>query len=145
MHPHQIDTAVNRRERRSLHGHDGQGGRQARRLVGTSLGLVLLCVLSLSGCNSGGSGGVAIAQQIGEIQNKRIETFIIDVTSFVLKADGPPNIEVKDNATVYIMQSNGDVTFQPSDGSAGRKIDLEFNDIVIERPDVGAVTVMRDQ
>lgn len=145
MHQHQIDTMVDPHEHRTRYCHDGHGGKQVGRCLAASLCLALLCVLTLGGCNAGGSGGVAVAQQIGDTQNKRIETFMIDIVSFVLNTDSLPNVEVRDSATVYVMQSDGDVTFQPSDGSAVRKIDLELNDVVIERPGIGVLTVMRDQ
>ena len=148
MQQHQIDTMVDRRDRRAphcQHRHDRYGRKKIGRLVGAPLGIVLLCALTLSGCSSGGSSGVAEAQQVVSLQNKRIETFIIDVDSFVLKTDNPPDLEVRDSATVYVIQSDGDVTFQPSDGSPQMTLNLELNDVVIERPDVGTLTVMRDK
>ena len=140
MHQHRMNTMLNRRERQ-----DCRVWKNSKWLVVAPVAMVLLSVLILSGCSSGNSGGTAVAQQIGEFSNKRIETFLIGVDSFVLKTDRAPSVEARDSATVYTMQSDGDVTFQPLGSSELRNLSLKPNDLVIERPDVGTVSVMRDQ
>lgn len=44
----------------------------------------------------------------------------------------------------YIMQSDADVRFKPS-GASTKTIDLDPDDMVIERPFAGTVTVVRDR
>lgn len=91
--------------------------------------------LALAGCNSGGNNAEAAQRRI-------IETFTIDPNSFFLQADSHPNIVVSDGATEYILTSNGSVSFTLTIGT-GRSFNLDPNEIVIERPAPGVVTVIR--
>lgn len=149
MHQHQIDTVRHRNDCRAREHYQHQRKPQPSRWnkgawwVRACLPIALLCTLALSGCSSSDSG-VAVAQQVALLQNKRIETFLIDAASFVLNTDNLPTVEVKDSATVYVMQSSGDVSFEELGGSVVT-LDLKINDLVIERPHAGTVTVMRDQ
>jgi hypothetical protein len=91
--------------------------------------------LALAGCNSGGGDAVAA-------QGRIIETFTIDPNSFLLLTDSTPNIAVSDETTEYTPTSNGTVSFTLTTG-AGRSFNLDPNEIVIERPGAGVVTVIR--
>ena len=142
MHQHQIATLRQRidgqaREyRRHQRTHDRYN--KGWRHVGVALLIALLCVAALSGCSSGE------AQQIGELASKEIRTFAIDIETFFMQTDNPPDVNVKDEATVYTMKSDGELSFQTA-GGATSTIDLDRDDIVIERPGAGTITVIVDQ
>ena len=93
-----------------------------------------LC-LALGGCNSVGNEAEAA-------QSRIIETFTIEPNSFFLLADSEPNIVISDGTTEYILTSNGSVSFTLTNGT-GRSMNLDSNEIVIERPASGVVTVIR--
>ncbi len=86
---------------------------------------------TLAGCHFGNDTAAA--------QGRRIETFSIQPDSFILLTDSDPNIVVSDGATKYTLTSNGSVTF------TGQTMNLDPNEIVIERPAAGIVTVIRFQ
>lgn len=94
----------------------------------------VLC-LALGGCNSVGRDAEAV-------QSRIIETFTIDPNSFFLLADSAPSIVVSDGTTEYILTSSGSVSFTLTNGT-GRSFNLDPNEIVIERPASGVVTVIR--
>ena len=119
--------------------HDWKRG---TRSVVALLAIAVFCGLTLSGCKS--APGEAEAQTPGTQRGQRIETFVIDPESFSLLTNRPPTVEVSDHATIYTLQSDGDVTFQRSSAST-KTIDLDPDDIVIERPFAGTVTVIRDR
>jgi hypothetical protein len=112
---------------------------------------VVLCVLLLSGCGdigetladlfriNGNGNGNAEAQE-GE---KLVETFQIAIETFQLEADTAPEVQVSDGATRYALQSAGEVRFTLQQEGA-RAFTLETGDIVVERPEQGLVTVLRD-
>jgi hypothetical protein len=107
------------------------------------LAIAVFCGLTLIGCKS--NPGEAEAQTPGTAQRgQQIETFGIDPESFALLTNQPPTVEVSDQATIYTLQSNGNVTFTLS-GAATKTIDLDPEDMVIERPFAGTVTVIRDR
>ena len=120
--------------------HDWKrGARVAAALLATAVCFGLI----LSGCTS--NPGEAEAQSPVTAQpGQRIETFVMDPASFSLVTERPPTIEVTDNATTYTLQSDGDVTFEPSSAPA-KTIDLDPADMVIERPLAGTITVIRDR
>ena len=91
--------------------------------------------LALAGCNSVGKDAEAA-------QSRIIETFTIDPNSFFLLADSAPNIVVSDGTTEYVLTSSGSVSFTLTNGS-GLSFNLDPNEIVIERPASGVVTVIR--
>ncbi len=91
--------------------------------------------LALGGCNSAGRDAEAA-------QSRIIETFIIEPNTFYLLADSEPNIVISDGATEYILASSGSISFTLTSGT-GRSFNLDPNEIVIERPASGVVTVIR--
>ena len=91
--------------------------------------------LALAGCNSVGKNAEAS-------QSRIIETFTIEPNSFFLLADSEPNIVISDGTTEYILTSNGSVSFTLTNGS-DRSLNLDPDEIVIERPISGAVTLIR--
>ncbi|GIX48903.1 MAG: hypothetical protein KatS3mg131_3114 [Candidatus Tectimicrobiota bacterium] len=115
-----------------------------RQRAGLAL-LALLGALALSGCDV-----LDLAAELLRIdtdtaqaqQEVRIETFVIDASSFLLLADSEPTLTVQDGATIYTMQSAGSVTFTPAGGSP-QTFSLEAGDMVIERPGSGTLTLRR--
>ena len=117
--------------------------KRGARVAASLLAMALCFGLALSGCTS--NPGAAEAQAPATQQpGQRIETFVIDPASFSLLTDRPATIEVTDHATTYTLQSDGDVTFEPS-GAPAKTINLDPTDIVIERPLAGTITVVRDR
>lgn len=121
---------------------DVLGGR-----TGAILVVVVLCSLLVSGCGdigetladlfhlNGNGNGDAAAQ--GE---RRIETFF-QVSNFVLEADTEPGIVIDGDTTRYNIQSDATLNFTSGERES---FTLEADDIVIERPAAGVVTVIRD-
>lgn len=114
--------------------------------------VALLCGLMLSGCGDFSDtladlfriGGKAEAQG-GSADEKLIETFRITSDSFLIDADLIPQVDVTDSATRYVMQSDAVVSFTLQGGTTGRSFDLKVGDIVVERPGLNLVTVVRDR
>jgi len=77
-------------------------------------------------------------------RGKLAETYVIDPASFKLVTSATPTIEVRDGGTIYTLTSSGTVSFNVLDASA-TTIQVDTNDIIIERPLAGAVTVVRDR
>jgi hypothetical protein len=75
---------------------------------------------------------------------RKAETFIIQDNTFVIRSDSDPDITVNDTATVYRMVSSGTVFFTVLGETSTRTIPLVANDLVVERPSVQAVTVLRE-
>lgn len=96
--------------------------------VGMGIGLI--------GCDGGGGNAEAAPE-------RRAETFFIQDNTFILRADSDPNITVSDGATVYRLESQGRVSFTILGGEA-RTVLLDPQDLVIERPNVQSVTVVRE-
>jgi hypothetical protein len=92
--------------------------------------------IGLGGCNNGNSAQAA--------QGRLVETFSIAPNSFVLLTEGEPNITVSNDTTEYTLTSEGSVSFTPVNGT-DRSINLDPNEIVIERPASGMLTVIRFQ
>jgi hypothetical protein len=118
--------------------------------TGAILAVVVLCGLLLSGCGdigdiladlfniNGNGNGNANAQE----GDQQIETF--QVTSFQLDEVSPvPEIMVSDGATRYTLQSAGVLRLTLQEGGT-RTFNLDEQDIVIERPSEGLVTVVTD-
>jgi hypothetical protein len=127
----------------------GVGSRTSATLVA-----VVLCGLLLSGCgdigetladlfriNGNGNGNGNAEAQEGD---KLIETFQIAIETFQLETATPPEIQVSDGATRYTLQTTGEVRFMLQEGGA-RSFNLETGDIVVERPEQGLVTVLKDE
>lgn len=118
--------------------------------------LVIVCGLTLSGCDGVGdtlsdlfrTNGDAEAQIIAE---QRVQTFMILTDSFRIEiddGDANPTTTVQDGATQYTMASDGKVRFDISnDDTDVRSFDVQLDDIVIERPgtngSTGTVTLIR--
>jgi hypothetical protein len=111
------------------------------RAAAALLAIAVLCGLTLMGCKS--NPGEAEAQT-SATTGQQIETFVIDPESFALLTNQPPTVEISDQATTYTLQSDGNVTFTLS-GATTRTIALDPEDMVIERPFAGTVTVIRDR
>ncbi len=96
--------------------------------------------LALGGCGSGfnGTGDAEAAER------RLIETFIIEPDTFVLTTDSTPTIEVKNGTTVYTLTSNGTLVFS-TDAFVDRLIRLKIDDMVIERPASGTMTLIRSR
>lgn len=90
-----------------------------------------------------GVGNVAAQGSAGG-RGKLAETYVIDPATFKLVTDATPSIEVRDGGTIYTLTSSGTVSFNVLDASA-TTIRVDTNDIIIERPLAGAVTVVRDR
>ena len=117
--------------------------------TGAILVVILLCGWLLSGCGdigktladlfhiNGNGNGNAEAQEGARL----IQTFAISPGTFELEPDMMPEITVSDGATQYELLSNATIRFDPNPGFS----QLETGDIVIERPDMNMVTVIRDR
>jgi len=113
------------------------------RAAAALLAIAVFCGLTLMGCKF--NPGEAEAQTPGTTQRgQQIATFVIDPESFVLLTTRPPTVEISDQATTYTLQSDGDVTFTLS-GATTKTIALDPEDVVIERPFAGTVTVIRNR
>ena len=91
-----------------------------------------------------GVGHVAAQVAAGGGQGKRAQTYAIDPASFELVSQAAPAIEVKDGVTIYTLAASGTVTFHALDAGA-TTIEVDANDLIIERPAAGSVTVVRDR
>jgi hypothetical protein len=91
------------------------------------------------------SGVGNVEAQVSAVgRSKLAETYVIDPASFKLVTSAMPAIEVRDGGTIYTLTSSGTVSFNMLDSST-TTIQIDTNDIIIERPLAGAVTVVRDR
>ena len=98
--------------------------------------LFLLLGLFLGGC-----GDV----NLGELQaqtGRGVRTYEILPNTFELRFDTDPTISVTGEATRYVMVDDGRVVFTANDATGLRNINLEPDDIVIERPIADSVTIV---
>ena len=95
---------------------------------------LLLLGLAPVGCD-GGDNAEAAADWTSQ-------TFLIFPESFFLRTSSKPTITISDGATEYTLNSSGTVNFTETDGSA-RSMSLDSDEIIIERPGSGAVTVIQ--
>jgi hypothetical protein len=117
--------------------------KRGTRTAAALLAIAVFCGLTLMGCKS--NPGEAEAQTSVTTQRaQQIETFVIAPETFALLTNQPPTVEVSDQATTYTLQSDGNVTFTLL-GATTKTIDLDPEDMVIERPFAGTVTVIRDR
>ena len=84
------------------------------------------------------------AEDVNANPTRRAETFFIQDNSFVLRSDSDPEITVSDGATVYRLQSAATVLFTVLGETVTRTITLAANDLVIERPGVQSLTLVRE-
>lgn len=89
-----------------------------------------------------GVGHVAAQTAAGGGQGKLAQTYAIDPASFELVSQAAPAIEVRDGVTIYTLTASGTVSFNALDAGA-RTIEVNSNDLIIERPAAGSVTVVR--
>lgn len=105
--------------------------------------LALIGVLAVSGPLTTPHRAEAQPLPIGSIGGvKQIDTFVIDPGSFQLRSRILPVIEIQEGATIYTLLTDGNLQFKPV-GSTVRTLALDRDDLVIERPDSGALTVVR--
>ncbi|HEY7708804.1 MAG TPA: hypothetical protein VIG57_02105 [Candidatus Entotheonella sp.] len=117
--------------------------KRGTRTAAALLAIAVFCGLTLMGCKS--NPGEAEAQtSVTTQRGQQIETFVIDPESFALLTNQPPTVEISDQATTYTLQSDGNVTFTLL-GATTKTIALDPEDMVIERPFAGTVTVIRDR
>ena len=95
--------------------------------------VLIVAAIAGIGCSLGGDDANAQVR-------KRIETLNVSADAFLLLTDDGPTVEVRDGATVYTMISAGSLNLGQSQNFA-----LEANDVVIERPASGTVTLIRSQ
>jgi hypothetical protein len=100
--------------------------------------LMLILLLAAFVLNSCGTG------KANANPARRAETFFIQENTFVLRSDSDAEITVGDTATVYKLQSPATVFFTVLGDTISRSIALVANDLVIERPGVQAVTLVRE-
>jgi len=99
--------------------------------------VVLALGLSLAGC-----GNVDLGEEEARAQvfDRGVRTYDIVPNTFQLQFNTDPTIVVNGEATKYTLVDDGKVIFTDSTGN--RNIDLDRDDIVIERPLANAVTVV---
>jgi len=99
--------------------------------------IVLALGLSLAGC-----GNVDLGEEEARAQvfDRGVRTYDIVPNTFQLQFNTDPTIVVNGEATKYTLVDDGKVIFTDSTGN--RNIDLDRDDIVIERPLANAVTVV---
>lgn len=103
-----------------------------------TLACVVLIALGLAmgGCDS------EVVDTAEAADRRIVETFVIEPESFVLRTDLTPTIETTDGTTKYTLTSDGTITFTPTTDIA-RIINLVTDEIVIERPPSGTLTLIR--
>ena len=117
----------------------------------TLRGLVVSLLVALTVCS--GVSFTSVTADIGEAEaqsttgqrGKLIETYMIDPASFALVTNAVPSIEVKDGVTIYTLVSQATVSFTTTETSGSVRIQVDAEDMIIERPETGSVTVVRDR
>ena len=101
--------------------------------------VVLALGLSLAGC-----GNVDLGEEEARAQvfDRGIRTYDIVPNTFQLQSNTDPTIVVTGEATKYTLVDDGRVIFTANDTTGNRNIDLDRDDIVIERPLANSVTVV---
>ncbi len=117
-----------------------------RRLPGlVRLGFLVLIGLGiLSGCDvfDFAADVVRIGDEAAAQNERRIETFTISASTFLILTDTEPTVTVQDGATVY-TQLDGSISFTPTGSTETQTFTLDPEDTVIERPAQGLVTIVR--
>jgi len=101
--------------------------------------VVLALGLSLAGC-----GNVDLGEEEARAQvfDRGVRTYDIVPNTFQLQSNTDPTIVVTGEATKYTLVDDGRVIFTANDTTGNRNIDLDRDDIVIERPLANSVTVV---
>ena len=104
--------------------------------------VVLALGLSLAGC-----GNVDLGEEEARAQvfDRGVRTYDIVPNTFQLQFNTDPTIVVNGEATKYTLVDDGKVIFIANDTTGGRNIDLDRDDIVIERPMANSVTVITER
>ena len=101
--------------------------------------IVLALGLSLAGC-----GDVDLGEEEARAQvfDRGVRTYDVVPNTFQLQSNTDPTIVVSGEATKYTLVDDGKVIFTANDTTGNRNIDLDRDDIVIERPMANSVTVV---
>ena len=101
--------------------------------------IVLALGLSLAGC-----GNVDLGEEEARAQvfDRGVRTYDVVPNTFQLQSNTDPTIVVSGEATKYTLVDDGKVIFTANDTTGNRNIDLDRDDIVIERPMANSVTVV---
>ena len=104
--------------------------------------VVLALGLSLAGC-----GNVDLGEEEARAQvfDRGVRTYDIVPNTFQLQSNTDPTIVVTGEATKYTLVDDGKVIFTANDTTGNRNIDLDRDDIVIERPMANSVTVITER
>lgn len=98
-------------------------------------------VVLLLGLVGGGCGRVDRDEAQAQV-GRGLRTYEILPNTFELRSDTDPSIIVTGEATRYTLVDDGRVLFTANDATGNRNIDLDPDDIVIERPIANTVTVV---
>ena len=101
--------------------------------------IVLALGLSLAGC-----GNVDLGEEEARAQvfDRGVKTYDVVPNTFQLQSNTDPTIVVSGEATKYTLVDDGKVIFTANDTTGNRNIDLDRDDLVIERPMANSVTVV---
>jgi hypothetical protein len=101
--------------------------------------IVLALGLSLAGC-----GNVDLGEEEARAQvfDRGVRTYDVVPNTFQLQSNTDPTIAVSGEATKYTLVDDGKVIFTANDTTGNRNIDLDRDDLVIERPMANSVTVV---
>jgi hypothetical protein len=101
--------------------------------------IVLALGLSLAGC-----GNVDLGEEEARAQvfDRGVRTYDVVPNTFQLQSNTDPTIVVSGEATKYTLVDDGRVIFTANDTTGNRNIDLDRDDLVIERPMANSVTVV---
>ena len=101
--------------------------------------VVLVLGLSLAGC-----GNVELGEEEARAQvfDRGVRTYDIVPNTFQLQSNTDPTIVVSGEATKYTLVDDGRVIFTANDTTGDRNIDLDRDDMLIERPMANSVTVV---
>jgi hypothetical protein len=108
---------------------------------------LVLCLAA--GLVSAGLAGCTFGPKKAEAQTEKIiETFSITANTLVIVADTQPTLDVQDGTTIYTLQSQANVNFTGSTGTRPTGpvgFTLAAGDVIIERPGIGSLTLLRPQ
>lgn len=103
--------------------------------------VVTAAMLCLAGCGGGG-GGEALAQE----GNRQVITFAINPGTFELISTNLPAIDLMEDSTRYTLAAGDNrLLFTTSEGIAQDIIAIHPNDVIIERPEAGTLTLILNQ
>jgi hypothetical protein len=113
------------------------------------LGVGLLCVFSLSGCDFLADlfrfKDNANAQQTGLLADRPVQTVSIRAGTFSIEADTTidfaTTVEVKDEVTIY-RQITGRAFFTLENSTTVSTVSLSLDSVIIERPATNVLTLI---